>query len=56
MQLKPGMKVEQLTKKVGQRPRTGKVIEVKGRSVQVKWDDDHVSLVEKTSLHPLTSK
>jgi hypothetical protein len=56
VQLKPGTRVELLTKKVGQRPRTGKVLEVRDHSVEVRWDDDRVSLVEKTSLHAITSK
>ena len=53
MQLKPGTRVELLTKKVGQVPRKGKVLEVKGHSIEVRWDDDHVSLVERNSIHAI---
>ncbi len=54
--LKPGMKVEQLTKKVGQVARQGKVIAVKGSSIEVTWDDDHTSIVSPESLHALGQK
>ena len=54
--LKPGMKVEQLTKKVGQVPRRGKVIAVKRSSVEVTWEDDHTSIVSPESLHAIQKK
>ena len=54
--LKPGMLVEQLTKKVGQVPRHGKIIAVKGNSVEVSWDDEHTSIVSPESLHALKKK
>ena len=54
--LKPGMKVEQLTKKVGQVARQGKVIAVKENSIEVTWDDDHTSIVSPESLHALGKK
>jgi hypothetical protein len=50
------MKVEQLTKKVGQVARHGKVIAVKGSSIEVTWDDDHTSIVSPESLHALSKK
>ncbi|MDP8959846.1 MAG: hypothetical protein M3N51_11835 [Actinomycetota bacterium] len=43
--VKQGQRVEELTKKVGQVPRTGTVKEVKGGMVIVKWDDGHESTV-----------
>ncbi len=39
--LKPGMRVEELTKKVGQVPRYGKVKAVHGESIEVQWEDEH---------------
>ncbi len=54
--LKPGMKVEQLTKKVGQVARQGKVIAVKENSIEVTWDDDRTSIVSPESLHALGQK
>jgi hypothetical protein len=43
--VKQGQKVEEVTKKVGQVPRTGTVKEIKGSMVTVKWDDGHESVV-----------
>lgn len=51
--LKPGMRVEELTKKVGQVPRYGKVVAVHGESVEVRWDDEHTSIVSRQSLHAI---
>ncbi len=41
--LKRGERVEELTKKTGQRPRTGVVVDLRGDTVEVRWDDGHVS-------------
>ncbi len=54
--LKPGMRVEELTKKVGQVPRYGKVKAVHGESVEVEWEDEHVSIVSRQSLHAISAK
>ncbi|MDH3540117.1 MAG: hypothetical protein OEP52_08990 [Acidimicrobiia bacterium] len=51
--LKPGMRVEELTKKVGQVPRHGKVKAVHGESIEVEWEDEHTSIVSRQSLHPI---
>ncbi len=50
--LRKGQRVVQPTKKVGQHPRTGTVLEVKGEFVEVKWDDGHVSTVTGAYLRP----
>jgi hypothetical protein len=50
---KPGIRVEELTKKVGQVPRYGTVKAVHGESIEVKWEDGHVSIVSRQSLHPI---
>ena len=51
--LKPGIRVEELTKKVGQVPRYGTVKAVHGESIEVKWEDGHTSIVSRQSLHPI---
>jgi len=52
--LRKGQNVIELTKKVGQPSRTGKVQEVHGDSVEVRWDDGHLSIVSPGSLAPKT--
>jgi hypothetical protein len=37
------MHVRELSKRVGQIPRSGKVLAVRGPTVEVQWDDGHVS-------------
>jgi hypothetical protein len=51
--LRSGMHVRELTKKVGQVPRTGKVVKVKGDNVEVLWDDGHVSSLSGAVLQPI---
>lgn len=43
--VKQGQRVEELTKKVGQVPRSGTVKKIEGDKVVVKWDDGHESVV-----------
>ncbi len=43
--LKKGQHVEELTRKVGQRPRTGVVVDAHNGTVEVRWDDGHTSIV-----------
>lgn len=43
--LKQGQRVEELTKKVGQVPRTGTVKQVEGQKIVVQWDDGHESVL-----------
>jgi hypothetical protein len=54
--LKKGQRVEELTKKTGQRPRVGVVIDLRDDSVEVRWDDGHVSILTGALLHPLTQE
>ena len=50
-----GTHVERLTKKVGQVPATGTVVEVRDEHyVEVQWDDGHTSVVSKDGLAVLT--
>jgi hypothetical protein len=47
------MHVRELTKKVGQTGRTGKVVKVHGDNVEVLWDDGHTSLLSGAVLQPI---
>jgi hypothetical protein len=51
--LKKGQRVEELTKKTGQRPRIGMVIDLRGDEVEVRWDDGHVSSLVGAYLRPV---
>ncbi|MDP2623928.1 MAG: DUF1918 domain-containing protein [Actinomycetota bacterium] len=53
MRLRKGMHVRELSKRVGQPPRTGRVLEVHGRTVSVRWDDGHHSSISGGYLIPL---
>ena len=50
--LRKGTRVKELTKKVGQTPRTGKVIGFHHDSVEVEWDDGHRSSLSGALLVP----
>ena len=52
--LKKGERVEELTKKTGQRPRVGMIIDIRSDWVEVQWDDGHVSSVTGALLRPVT--
>ncbi|MGZ8753653.1 MAG: hypothetical protein ACXW15_00545 [Acidimicrobiia bacterium] len=47
------MHVQELTKKVGQSGRTGKVIKVDGDNVEVLWEDGHTSSLSGAFLRPV---
>jgi len=51
--LRSGMQVRELTKKVGQSGRIGKVIRVDGDNVEVRWDDGHVSSLSGAFLQAI---
>ncbi len=53
---KTGMRVEQLTKRVGQVPRQGRVTALHEESAEVAWEDGHTSIVSRRSLHPVKTK
>ena len=53
MELRKGMRVRELTKKVGQAARTGTVLQVHGSNVEVRWDDGHVSSLSHGFLFPV---
>jgi len=54
MLLKKGQRVEELTKKTGQRPRVGVVIDLREDTVEVRWDDGHVSSLTGALLRQVT--
>ena len=54
MELRKGMRVKQLTKKVGQVARTGTVLSIHGQTVEVRWDDGQVSSPSHGFLFPIT--
>lgn len=56
MELRKGMRVKELTKKVGQVARTGTVLDVRGPTVEVRWDDGHVSSLSQGFLFPIAGK
>jgi len=51
--LRIGMHVRELTKKVGQKGRTGKIVGVHGDTVEVLWDDGHTSSLSGAVLQPI---
>jgi len=53
MRLRKGMRVRELTKKVGQVPRIGRVKGLHGHSVEVEWEDGHLSSVSGAYLFPV---
>jgi hypothetical protein len=53
MELRKGMRVRELTKKVGQAARTGTVLGVHGTTVEVRWDDGRVSSLSHGFLFPI---
>jgi hypothetical protein len=56
MLLKKGQRVEELTKKTGQRPRAGVIIDLRADTVEVRWDDGHISSLTGAYLVPVADK
>ena len=56
MELRKGMRVRELTKRVGQVPRTGTVLAVHGSTVEVRWDDGHTSSLSHGFLFPIAAE
>jgi len=53
MELRKGMRVKELTKKVGQVARTGTVLSIHGQTVKVRWDSGQVSSLSHGFLFPV---
>jgi hypothetical protein len=51
--IRQGMRVARQTKKVGQAAPEGKVVEIHGDHVTVKWDDGHESVVSRIGIVPV---
>ena len=52
MSLHKGQRVKTLTKTVGREPRRGVVQRAEGHTVEVRWDDGHVSILSGGALVP----
>lgn len=50
--IKNGQRVTEMTRKVGQVGRVGTVITIHGKSVEVKWEDGHTSVISRVALRP----
>jgi len=50
MSMHKGQRVKTLTKTVGREPRRGVVQSVSGTTVEVRWDDGHVSILSGGAL------
>jgi len=51
--LRKGTRVKELTKRIGQAPRTGKVVGFHHDSVEVQWDNGHRTSLSGALLVPL---
>jgi hypothetical protein len=56
MELRKGMRVKELTKKVGQVARKGTVLAVHGSTVEVRWDDGRTSSLSHGFLFPIAGE
>ena len=52
MRIRKGMRVRELSKRVGLPVRRGRVLEVHGATIEVHWDDGHRSSVTGGYLVP----
>jgi hypothetical protein len=53
--LKKGQRVEELTKKAGRHPRSGIVVDLRDDTVEVRWDDGHVTSLTGALLRPVAA-
>ncbi len=56
MSVRKGMRVRELTKKVGQIGRTGVVVGIRNGIVEVRWDDGRVSTLSGAMLVPAETR
>ena len=54
--LRKGQRVETLTKKAGQTPRSGVVIDLRDEFCDVEWDDGHTTTITISNLVPKPKK
>ncbi|MCZ6461520.1 MAG: hypothetical protein O6705_04705 [Actinobacteria bacterium] len=50
MALRKGTHIKTLTKTVGRRPRRGVIERVDGDTVEVRWEDGHISILSGGTL------
>jgi hypothetical protein len=54
--MRKGQKVETLTKKVGQTPRTGVIVDLREEDlVEVEWEDGHISIVTRSAITEMST-
>lgn len=51
--LRPGTKVTHMTRKVGQRSPTGRIVQIRGDSYEIEWDDGHTSISTPEGIVPV---
>ena len=56
MSFRKGQHVRELTKKVGQAPREGTVLNVRKDAVEVRWSDGHLSTLSGGVLVPIKKR
>jgi len=56
MEIRKGMQVRELTKKVGQVSRRGTVLGIHGHTVEIRWDNGQVSSLSQGLLVPVPEK
>ena len=54
--MRQGTKVSEQTKKAGQVPRTGTVVEVRGHDLEIRWEDGHTSIISRNAVHEMRQK
>ncbi len=54
--VRQGTTVSELTKKAGKMARVGKVIEVRGHDLEVRWEDGHISVISRNAVHEVHPK
>lgn len=51
--LRRGTRVTQMTRRVGQRAPTGRIVDVRKDSYEIEWDDGHTSIITPEGIVPL---
>lgn len=51
--LRRGTRVTQMTRRVGQRAPTGRIVDLRGDSYEIRWDDGHTSIMTREGVVPI---
>lgn len=51
--LQRGTRVTQMTRRVGQRAPTGRIVDLRGDSYEILWDDGHTTIMTREGVVPL---